>query len=268
MKKKFFIEQKKTAIEELCSIDLDAPTQLQTAELEGAVPLIAGVFFGKPRESIPNESGSHQIRYGLRLARVYVKTRDCRIDPQNRRRIVAYTEQSALNETSKADKTANAGAGLSVNLPQALRFFTFRFGAGGELGKMVSEEVSKNQERCLEVCSVWPAPSDCWQLVGISNQEGVLVGQVVGGDDDGKPLCHLIDVGPQTIVEALVKADLVDIWTETDVEGDSKEASANRRVVCAALIKRALGRRRIDADKGTGTVTLATARLVLTVADT
>ncbi len=255
MIKPFSFEYKTTAIADLCSVDLTAPEQLQT---ENSISLLVGVWFDTPPMPIKTESSLHTIRYGFKSAKVHVETEDCRIDPQRRRHIVAYTQKIESTKTDATDKRAEAGAGIAAEILKIFPFFKGRATLGGEWGKISSETVSQNNERIREYYSVWPAPSDSWRLAGIASEEGVLLGQVLDPDE---PMCHLIDDGPNATVEAVIRAELEDVWIETDVDGDDKVAANNRRTICAVLIKRALNRRRADADKGTGTVTLATARL-------
>ena len=258
MSRKFDLTQQESAIAELCSVDLTAPTQIQT---EDAVPLVAGVWFHTPKERIETENGVHSLSYGFSAAMVQIKAEDCRIDPQHRCSVIAQRLKVASSKSSATDKKAEGGAGLGLETPKSLGVFSARGKLGGDLSKVVSERTTENGELIREICSVWPGPSDTWHLRGNASDEPALIGQILGGESDGTPMCHLIEVGLGAAVEARVVADLDDVWVETDSGESDQAAAANRKAVCAVLIKRAIGRKRADADSGTGRVTLATARL-------
>lgn len=240
---------RKAADLNVCSVELHAPRQMYKSD---SFALFATVAFDVKREDFVIENKRKNIRFGFHSAELWVFTENCRKAPQGR----YYEDMPPIKVKSEAVKTSvregAVEAGLAASIPAFGKFLSGKFGLGGKLSQGMTQKVVESGETEI-VCSVVQRHNDYWRMFGYKNQEGLLVGQIVGDE----PLCDIDDGGEGGVISASLRVDLLDLFVE--VEGGSDPAGANRNAVCAALIGKRLKRRGevVDTEAGTGVIALA-----------
>ena len=260
------------AVDDLCSLDLEAPSQLRTDEGFG---LLVGAWFDVKTESFKVDGGERLLSYGLRSAKVTVETCDqTKIGIQGRHEKIVHTESVETKVTEGQTKQGEAGGVLGFATPKFWRSIEVRASGGGEWKRAVTREknVDGSYERVYR--SVWNAGQKYWRLAGIEpdNDTGVLSRNMLGDE----PLCQIqfqnANLG-QAEVHVSIDSHLRDVWVElAPVEGASKEqkqSDKNRSAVCSAIFAKALNSKGLrktkerTPDNPTFEVTLAQATLTL-----
>jgi hypothetical protein len=239
----------------LCSVELHAPSQTRKAD---SFAIFANVAFDVRRKVYTVESDKRTIRYGFHAAEIWLETIDCRKAPQGRFYEDLTPVKVKFEEVRDKERSGGFEGGFAAAIPAAVKVLTGKIGLNGKLREGMTQKIVESGETEI-ICSVVQRHNDYWRLFGYKNQEGVLVGQIVGDS----PLCDIVDEGEGGTIRASLRVDLQDLFLE--IEGGVDPAGANRAGVCTALISKRLKRRgeEIDVDLSTGVIELASDQLVV-----
>jgi hypothetical protein len=262
----FKYDKPENAIAELCSVSVDAPSQLRTQD---GFHLLVGAWFDVMKDSFDINGDQVQVSFGLKAAKLTVGHCDnTRIAMNDRHEPIVYREKITLNEKDSTEKSGEAGGGVSVETPKSWGFASFVAKLGGDYKRAVQSVQTKTGEFERVYRRFWNPGHNYWRALGASPIEGeseVLDEQIIGAE----PLCRIIQDGESAEIEVSISTSLGDLWLDYDGLDDAElsEAKANRTAVCKAIFARGIntkGRRKTkqsNPENDATEVVLATAKM-------
>ncbi|MGC1301957.1 MAG: hypothetical protein WA840_06255 [Caulobacteraceae bacterium] len=243
----------------LCSVELHAPQQERK---EKQFSLFAVLNFDIKTEENTISKNAWTVRYGFHAAEVRLKLKECDIAPVDR-----YHRSLPTREIKKERHHEDAREGgveglVKAGIPEFFALLSLGGKASASRRSVVKTVVTETDTIKID-CDVVARHGKYWRIYGTENEEGVLLGQLLGD----VPLCQIIPgSGDQCRVDAAVHADLRDLWLTLEHERqDEAIIDANRKAVCTALIAKTLRSRgrAVEGAISRGEVRLAVDSLVV-----